>query len=185
MTPSNQPADDEFGLQLRRALAALPDVPPALQRAALALWPARAAQPLWQQAGQALLRRIEAVLTFDSCAGPALVQGMWSMRAPTRHLLFAAQGRDIDLRIASVGDFFTLTGQVLSPDEAGSVVLDLPGAAQAARSATLDGMGEFRLDGLGSGIYTLTLHLGGDALVLPPIGLGPIAAGATPDGQGG
>jgi len=173
MTPVDSPPDDEFGQRLRRALRALPDAPPALQRAAIGLWPAPA--PRLKTAAQALLQQIGAALRFDSwAAAPALAHGMRSLRSPTRHLLYSAQGRDIDLRIAPLGaDAFSLAGQILGPDEAGSVVLHpLDGDDRAARSAMLDALGEFRIDGVPRGSYRLTLQVSGDEIVVAPIEFG-------------
>ena len=41
-----------------------------------------------------------------------------------------------------------------------------------ARVAPLDDLGAFRLDGVRGGIYRLTLRVGGDEIVLPPIVVG-------------
>ena len=40
------------------------------------------------------------------------------------------------------------------------------------RSVALDAMGEFRIEGLESGRYVLTLRVGDDIIVLPPIDVG-------------
>ena len=85
-------------------------------------------------------------------------------------------GRDIDLRISPAADQFALTGQILGPDESGQVELATQtgdGIELAdARVAALDALGEFRLDGVRGGTYRLTLRLGGDEIVLPPIEVG-------------
>jgi hypothetical protein len=172
MTTFPPASDDEFGQQLRRAVRALPDAPPALLRAAIGLWPAAAA-PTPAALVRALLNRINAVLTFDSWAAPALAPGMRSLRSATRHLLFSAQGRDIDLRITPQAGGFGLTGQVLGPDDAGTVALarlDQPGAA--VQQALLDELGEFRLTDLPAGSYQLSLLLRPDTIELPPLQLG-------------
>jgi hypothetical protein len=166
-------ADDELGQRLRHALQALPDAPPALQRAAIGLWPAASARQGLQAAASSLLNQIAAVLAFDSWAAPAGLPAMRSLRSPTRQLLYSTQGRDIDLRIAPAADAYALAGQVLGPDEAGRIELtriDLP--TQPAWLAPLDPLGEFRIEGLSRGVYALTLQLGGDAIVLPPVDIG-------------
>jgi hypothetical protein len=164
-------SDDEFGEQLSRALRHLPDAPAALQRAAVQLWVAPPPS-LLMRAEQAL-RQVSAVLSFDSWAGAAVPQGVRSMRSPTRHLLFSAQGRDIDLRIAPVAEAFALTGQILGPDDGGSVELSRDGGAAAEPRVTqLDDLGEFRIDGLYAGTYRLTLNMGGEQIVLPPVQVG-------------
>lgn len=162
--------DDELAQALRRSLRELPDAPPALQHAAIGLWPATA--PLAASAG-ALVRRVVAVLSFDSWGASGLAQGMRSLRSPTRHLLFSAEGRDIDLRIAPEHEAFVLAGQVLGPDDHGRVVLRGPDSqAGAERSVALDALGEFRLEGLPVGRYQLALALGDEEIVLPVIEVG-------------
>ena len=174
MTPLDSQRDDEFAEQVKRA-AALPDAPTPLIKAALDLWPARHKTRLAEVA-QSALRLVTAVLSFDSWARPATALGMRAGASDTRHLLFSAQGRDIDLRISPAAEHFTLSGQILGPDEAGAIEL----AAQAdggvagaqAQVAALDSLGEFRLDGVRTGTYRLTLRVGADRIVLPPIEVG-------------
>ncbi len=168
MTPTDDRSDDAFAAQVRRAVQALPDAPAALQRRAVALWPAAGVR----QAVGAAVRRIAAVLSFDSWAagGPALA--MRSAESASRHLVYTAEGCDLDLRIAPGRGGFTLSGQVLGADAAGAVELaDAATAAPAVRSA-LDELGEFRLDGIGRGVYRLTLHVGDDQIELPPLDVG-------------
>jgi hypothetical protein len=92
-----------------------------------------------------------------------------------RHLLYSAEGRDVDLRITLGVDRFALTGQILGPDEAGEVLLSSAGeaAGQAVLLKTqLDSLGEFRLDGVNRGTYQLTLRMGTEEIVLPPLVIG-------------
>ena len=177
MKPVDSLSDDEFVHLVRRAVA-LPDAPPQLVRAAIELWPAARPSALESVAGSAL-RLVAAVLSFDSWARPATALGMRAVASDTRHLLFSAMGRDIDLRISPAADHYALTGQILGPDDAGRVELAMqpdagsaPPDASGARVAALDAFGEFRLDGVRGGIYRLTLRLGGDEIVLPPIEVG-------------
>ena len=44
--------------------------------------------------------------------------------------------------------------------------------AASAQAAALDALGEFRLEGVRRGAYVLTLRLGDDEIVLPPIDVG-------------
>jgi hypothetical protein len=170
MKPIHDLSDDEW-LQLVQRAAALPDAPEALIRAALDLWPAR--QPSAVARAATTLRRVVAVLSFDSWAAPAVAAGMRALPSEVRQLLFTAMGRDIDLRIAPQGGRFALAGQVLGPDETGSLELaGSAGEASAALGAEIDALGEFRLDGVGRGTYRLTLRVGGDEIVLPPIEVG-------------
>ena len=62
------------------------------------------AHPALHHIGDGLLRTVarrlvQAVLSFDSWAQPVLAAGVRSGATDTRHLLFNAQGRDVDLRI--------------------------------------------------------------------------------------
>jgi hypothetical protein len=183
MKPLHTLADDEFGAALQRALHELPDAPAALQRAAVDLWVAP--PPRLADVAQAALRLVSAVLRFDSWGAgqTAVAQGLRTLRSPTapstRHLLFSAEGRDVDLRIAPAAAGFALTGQILGPDEGGAVELAAQDAAGgAARVAAIDAMGEFRIDGLAAGGYRLTLKLGADQIVLPVLQVGEPAGDA-------
>lgn len=177
MKPVDRLTDDEFAHLVQRA-AALPDAPAALIRAAIDLWPAAhaaAAAPAaaLKAAAQAGLRLVAAVLSFDSWAQPAVARGMRAGPSETRHLLFSAMGRDIDLRISPLADRFALTGQILGPDDAGTVTLcGLDADGGEAQSVALDALGEFRIDGVAPGRYRLTLTMGGDELVLAPLEVG-------------
>ncbi len=177
MKPVDTLSDDEFVHLVQRAVA-LPDAPSGWVQAAVGLWAQRQATPL-ADAARAGFRLVQAVLSFDSWARPPVALGMRGMAAQTRHLLFSAQGRDIDLRIIPLAEHFALTGQILGPDEQGMVELATaaaPGsrddAGDGARVTSLDALGEFRLEGVRGGIYHLTLRMGGDEIVLPPIEVG-------------
>jgi hypothetical protein len=182
MKPLEQFTEEEFAHQVHRAVRALPDAPAAWQQAAVALWPATSPVQQAVAAGQALVRFITAALTFDSWATPGLAYGMRSTRSATRHLLFSAEGRDIDLRIAPMAEHFALTGQILGPDEAGEVELALVHAPDTARHhGALDALGEFRIEGVSAGRYVLTLRLGAQPIVMQPIEVGePAAEVGTP-----
>jgi hypothetical protein len=166
--PLDEATADALGQRLRHALRALPDAPPALQRAAIGLWPGAAPAGVG-----AWMRRLAAVLSFDSWAAPATAAGLRSLRSPTRQLLYSAEGRDVDLRIAPAAQAWSLAGQVLGPDEAGSVeLLRLDEGETAPQRVPLDSLGEFRIDGLTRGVYALSLQLGGDEVLLPPFDVG-------------
>ncbi len=168
MNPMDDLSEDGFANQVRRAVRALPDAPAALQRRAVALWPQAGARDVLGAA----VRRIAAVLSFDSWATPGPALAMRSVAGATRHLMFTAEGRDVDLRIAPGRDGFTLSGQVLGPDSAGEVELLAEAADRPAGQAALDELGEFRLDGIGRGLYRMTLRVGDDRIELPPLDVG-------------
>lgn len=170
MKPVDSLSDDEFA-QLVQAAAALPEAPPRFVRAAIDLWPAPAPASV-KEVSLAAWRLVAAALNFDTAAAMGLRAGA----SDTRHLLFSAMGRDIDLRISPAADHFALTGQVLGPDEQGVIELAAQPGGDAesvfARIASLDERGAFRLDGVLGGTYRLTLRMGRDEIVLPPIVVG-------------
>jgi len=174
MKPISQLSDEELQELARRA-SRLPDAPPALIRAAIGLFDAKAVSPL-AAALSRVIRRIEAALTFDSWGAAPMALGVRGQSSETRHLLYSTHGRDIDVRITPLANHFTVTGQILGPDDTGLVALASastglnPGAG--AKVASLDALGEFRLEGVPGGAYVLTLLLGEDEIVLPPIELG-------------
>ena len=182
MKPLNTLSDDAFSAEVRRALRELPDAPLALQRAAIEMWVAP--PPRLGAVGDlavAALRLVSAVLRVDSWGAgqSAAVQGLRALRSPTRHLLFSAEGRDVDLRIAPAAQGFVLAGQILGPDEGGAVELTpLDAAGGLAQQAAIDAMGEFRIEGLAAGRYALALKLGADQIVLPPLQVGDVAGEA-------
>ena len=179
MTPDQPLSDDALATLAARA-AAWPDAPPALLRAAFALWQ-EAPEPAWRQ----VVREVVAVLRFDSWAQTAVASGMRGQAAgDSRHLLFSAEGRDIDLRIAPAGPgAWQVAGQVLGPDEAGELMLVQAGDAAdplidpavpplSRLRAALDDLGEFRFESVGAGRWALTLQLADQAVRLPEIEVG-------------
>lgn len=174
MTPEHLPPDDALALLAHRACRALPDAPPALLHAALALWQAQpATAPL-----AAALRRVAAVLRFDSWALPPQALGMRGPADGSRHLLFSAEGRDVDLRITRhPGGGWSLSGQVLGPDETGQILLQPAGDQAASHRASLDSLGEFHLDGVAAGPWRLSLETADTLVELPDIDLGAARLG--------
>jgi hypothetical protein len=173
MKPLDQLSDVELGHTLQRVARELPSAPAAWQQAAIALFKAPAPAATLAETAQALGRLVRAVLSFDSWAAPALAGGMRSLRSPTRHLLYSAEGRDIDLRIAPSAERFVLSGQILGPDESGRIELATFADGTSSRhEGTLDAMGEFRIEGVPAGTYQLTLHVGDAPIVVQPLEVG-------------
>jgi hypothetical protein len=168
MKPLDQLNDDELAPLVKRA-AALPDAPPEMIQAASDLFP----KPSLRDVARAATRLLAASLRFDSWAGAPLAFGMRSLPSDTRHLLFSAMGRDIDLRISPAQEHFALAGQILGPDESGRAeLIAQAGGSDQKRVAPIDELGEFRLDDIERGTYLLTLRMGSDEIVLPPIEVG-------------
>lgn len=163
-------SDDQLLHALHDAVVTLPDVPAALERRALGLF--TAAPSALGQAAASGLRLLSAVLSFDSFATTGLAMGMRSLPSTTRHLLYTSQGRDIDLRIAPAAQAFALAGQILGPDETGTIDLVRAGGGAALR-AELDDLGGFRIEGVEPGTWQMTLTLGADQIALPPLEVGP------------
>ena len=166
--------DAEFS-SLVKASVDMPDAPLPMVRAAVELWPSLAPSGLGAVAGSAL-KRIRAVLSFDSwTVSPAALGLRATQTSESRHLMFSAPGRDIDVRIVSGNDSYVLAGQILSPDENGAVELSVNTDEQAARvihKCELDDLGSFRIDNLRAGTYWMTLSVNNDVVDLPPIQVG-------------
>lgn len=181
MKSIDQLSDAEFEQLARRAVA-LPDAPAALVQSAVALLAAHGPCPQSTElasladlagAAAALLRQVVATLSFDSWARQAQPAGVRALPSDARQLVFSALGRDIDLRIVPRGGHFVLTGQILGPDETGTVhVVSDTRPDEAPRVATLDTLGEFRLEGVPPGRYAMTLQLAGEHVLLPSIDVG-------------
>ena len=66
-----------------------------------------------------------------------------------------------------------MTGQILGPDEAGTIEFSTIGQNPASTYTTsLDALGEFRIAGLSRGTYVMTLHMGNDQIVIPAVDVG-------------
>jgi anti-sigma factor RsiW len=117
-----------------------------------------------------LLRRIVAALSFDSNALAPAFGVRSGQSAPARQLLFNAGDFDIDLRLASNSEGWTVSGQVLGRCEGGEVSLGETG--QAARSsAALNDLCEFTLPPVPEGSYALRLRLGETEIEIPGLSL--------------
>jgi hypothetical protein len=182
---SLQNLSDEALMQLGREAVRGPDAPDAWIQAAIDLGPAaaRATAPQGalaeeiRETAQAAYRWVSAALSFDSWATPAVAMGMRGSATDTRHLLFCAEGCDIDLRIMPAAEAYTISGQILGSRESGQIEftateVGVRGIFSGARVAPLDDMGEFHLDGVAAGTYRLTLKVGRDKIALPPIDIG-------------
>jgi hypothetical protein len=172
MKPTDLLSDAEFERIVQRAVA-LTSAPASLIESAVQLFPATPARTPLQDVVDAARAWVQAVLSFDSWAPAPHAVGVRGLPSDTRHMVFVAEGRDIDLRIVPSAGQFTLSGQVLGPDEAGEVEVRVADDAEAApRLASLDTLGGFRIDAVPGGRYELTLLLSGERVRLPPIDVG-------------
>lgn len=186
MAPLDSPSDDELMALGRQALS-LPDAPAHWVRRAADIGVPEPERPWKSLVGDlagavvnavsaAVIRQVHAALDFDSWASPASATGMRSMPDRTRHLLFSAKGRDIDVRIIPVAERYAMAGQVLGADDFGTVELvhrPMPGSDDGeSHVSSLDELGEFRFTGLRQGTVSITLRLGSDEVLLPSIDVG-------------
>lgn len=133
---------------------------------------------LWQRAPRAaavavpgLVQRLVAVLDFDSGTASPLAFGRRSGDAATRQLLFSTETNDIDLRIEPAvlpgGDRWVLSGQVLGAEACDHVTVTADGGTPVAEG-TISELGEFRLQPLHAGRYTVSLRSARREIELPP-----------------
>jgi len=174
--PDDLPAEDAALAARLPAALKLPEVPPHLHRAALMAFEQR--QPSLAERLQAGVRRVLGVLNFDSWAVTPAAAGVRG-HAAARQLMYACDGRDIDLRVQPApGGLrrWRLQGQVLGQDEAGRVVLHGPtDGGPALVEAELDDLGSFDLGTVEAGCYRLSLRFDALMIDLPPFEVGPEA----------
>ncbi len=135
----------------------------AIQRATRLLRQRRQSAP----SQPSLLQRILAVLTHDSAVSP--VVGLRDGQSATRHILFSAANRDLDIRINASDAGFMLSGQVLGPESPGSITLS---SEDISVSTQLNAMGEYTLPSVPAGRYELILMHGELEIVVPELELG-------------
>lgn len=179
ITPPDIPPDapDDATLEgLLQRSRVLEDAPEAvIQRAIdLAAGSLGAVPALPAAAAPGLLRRLVAVLGFDSAGQTVAVAGVRSAGAATRQLLYSTEGRDVDLRVgpAPDGRHWQISGQVLGPDTVGRARLR---CGEVAREVAWSEWSEFSFDDVPAGDCVLTLVTAEWELELPPLHLPPDA----------
>lgn len=176
MKPITEPddAEDTKLAGLLRDSRVLEDAPEAVIQRAIDIAAAAVATPPVPAAATAggALRRLVAVLGFDSAGSSAVAAGLRSAGEGTRQLLYSTDGRDVDLRVARApdGHHWQLSGQVLGPDTAGSAQLH---CGEQRRELPWSEWGEFQFDGVPAGEARLVLRGEGWELELPPLPLPP------------
>jgi hypothetical protein len=170
-TMSPTPAPDDVALE--RLLAdsrRFEDAPESVIQRAIGVWTSRPAGAMTAApvpAPGGVLRRLAAALSFDSLGLAPQAAGVRSIGSDgVRQLLFTADGRDIDLRVAPSADgrHWQLSGQVLGPDESGRAELRCGGLQARADWSEL---AEFRFDDVPAGACELCLRGTDWELVLP------------------
>lgn len=166
MNPTHRAPDDATLERLLRDSRQLEQAPESVIQRAIDLWVAR---PAATAAGGGVLRRLVAALSFDSIGITPQAAGVRSVGGDgVRQLLFTADGRDIDLRVAPAADAgrWQISGQVLGPDESGTAELR---CADVQARAAWNELAEFRFDDVPAGACELTLRGADWELTLPPI----------------
>jgi hypothetical protein len=149
------PDDAALAAALARSRV-LEDAPETLIQRTIDLFPAR----------RPAVRRLAAVRRFDSLGLAPQAAGVRSGGDGTRQVLFSAEGRDIDLRIAPDGSRWRISGQVLGPDVQGHACLE---AGSQKLEVDWNELSEFGFESVPAGTVTLTLSGAGWEVVLPAL----------------
>lgn len=169
------PADAALIDALRRSQT-LEDAPEALISRVIGLFPAAAAPspaaaPPSRAGWASALRELLVALVQDTGFQAAPALGLRAGGA-LRHIAGHAEAFDIEIGIGPAADGaqgWMLSGQILGPEASGHLNLRIEGQA-AGWTAALSEMGEFRMGPIPDGRWKLSLHLGGElVLVMPPI----------------
>jgi len=151
--PAATDPDAELADALRRSRVLL-DAPESVIQRAVDVFVARP-RAMAAPAPAGVLRRLVAVLGFDSGTLTPQAAGLRSAGAAGRQLLFSADGRDVDLRITLGTGGWVVSGQVLGPDAKGRVALTCEGFS--AEQAWND-LAEFHFDGVPAGRCHIVLR---------------------------
>jgi hypothetical protein len=158
---------DEPLIQALKAESAQLDAPEHVIQRAFTIWKPKAAEK------PSLVNRILAILKFDSFAESPISLGVRSISSSSRQILFSAEGRDIDVRISPLSSrgstVFSVSGQILGPDDSGSVSLE---SDARQWSADLNELSEFQFEDVPAGKYEMTVSLNDTVIVLPKIDVG-------------
>lgn len=160
MTPP-LPLDIDAALHRSRILA---DAPEALVLRAVALFQRRP-----RAVAAAPARQLVARLMHDSTWAGLALAAVRHGQADTRQLLFGADGREVELRIAAMPgtDRWHLSGQVLGPEDAGWACLSCADGYSA--QSTWSELSEFSFDDVPPGPCTVVLRGGDWELFLPDL----------------
>ena len=123
---------------------------------------------IFSQEKRSPLRRIVAILTFDS-RNPGPVFGVRSLPTASRQMLYSAEESDLELRITVQNDECILAGQVIGEGWAGGHVEILGVAGRS--EATLNDVCEFKLPPIPVGNYSLTVRMLDRQIEIPELEL--------------
>jgi hypothetical protein len=127
-----------------------------------------AAINIFSQEERSPLRRLVALLTFDSRdAGPAF--GTRSLHTTSRQMLYSAEETDLDLRVTMRNNECILAGQVIGAGCVGGRVA-ISGVAGTSE-ATLNDLCEFTLPPVPAGKYSLTVRMQDLEIEIPELEL--------------
>lgn len=157
--PTAPSTDDDALERSLRESRRLEDAPESVIQRAIDLWrPDALMRPAAAPASG--VRRLLATLVFDSANQPATALGVRSQRSAVRQMLFAVDGRDIDLRFEPLDSRrWRVTGQVLGPDAAG--IAQLTGAGLVEDTVAWSELAEFSFDPIEVDECTLVLRADG------------------------
>jgi hypothetical protein len=141
------------------------DAPESSVRWAKNLFLARAAQPKASP-----IRKLIAVLQMDMLPNKAVFGERSGAPSAVRQMLFSAGEAAIDLRITRSAELLEISGQILGDGfEGAAVKLYDP---NISIESTASEQGEFKLEKIPVGVYTLIAESGDAAIVLENIDLG-------------
>jgi hypothetical protein len=163
------PADPDAALADALARSrVLQDAPEAvIQRAIDVFAPRQRAVAVDAPAPGGVLRRLVAVLGFDSATLTPQAAGLRSTASAVRQMLFSADGRDVDLRIAPGAGGWQVSGQVLGPDASGFVEVSCGETFHAVQA--WNDLAEFRIDGVPAGRCRIVLRSSDWEMALPEL----------------
>lgn len=164
--------DDEWKALLQEALL-MPRSPKAWVDGALQIFPAPAAPARGKApASPGPLRRMLAVLQFDSWALQPAMAGLRALPSEVQQLMFNAQDVDVDLRIAPQGEGYEIMGQLFGPVEKARIEWQQDAGTVREGSTELAAAKEFRISGLLHGPCRLRIRWADGDVALPPVHLG-------------
>ena len=140
------------------------EAPPELLARTVKLFRSRAAS-----SEPSLVRRLVAALKFDSAQMSPAYGVRSGQKAEARQVLYNVQDYDVDLRIASGDQGWSISGQAFGPECAGGRI-ELEGDSGMARAELTDQC-EFHLPPVPTGSYTFRLHLTNLVVEIPELEL--------------